>query len=187
MNWIKQIQNYQPYNEQEEKDQQLMLTCINSFDDVLTRENIIAHMTCSGFVLNKARDHVLMVYHNIYDSWCWTGGHADGEMDFLKVALQEALEETGVSSVRPITEDIISLEVLNVQSHLKKGEFISSHLHLNVSYILEAADNEELTSKLDENSGVAWIPVTEIDQACKEAHMIPIYRKILDKVTRLGI
>ena len=125
MNWIKKIQNYQPYNEQEEKDQQLMLTCINSFDDVLTRENSIAHMTCSGFVLNKARDHVLMVYHNIYDSWCWTGGHSDGEMDFLKVALQEALEETGVSSVRPIY--LYILMSLTTSSRVQRRETRKKH------------------------------------------------------------
>ena len=34
-----------------------------------------------------------MVYHNIYNSWSWLGGHADGETDLLAVALREVKEE----------------------------------------------------------------------------------------------
>ena len=79
----------------------------------------------------------LMAYHNIYDSWAWTGGHADGEADFLKVAIREAMEETGITRVTPVTEDIFSLEVLTVDGHEKKGAYVSSHLHLNVTYLLE--------------------------------------------------
>ena len=63
--WQQQIQDYNPFNEQEEKDQQLMLKCINTFDDVLTRNNEICHMTVSAFVVNPERTHVLMAYGSI--------------------------------------------------------------------------------------------------------------------------
>ena len=39
-----------------------------------------------------------MVYHNIYHSWSWLGGHADGETDLLSVAIREVKEEAGVSA-----------------------------------------------------------------------------------------
>ena len=48
MNWIEDIKNYKPYNEQEAKDKDLILKCINLHDDILTRENTIAHITSSG-------------------------------------------------------------------------------------------------------------------------------------------
>ena len=35
-----------------------------------------------------------MAYHNIYKSWSWTGGHADGETDLLHVAMREARDAT---------------------------------------------------------------------------------------------
>lgn len=182
MNWQQQITNYQPFNEQERQDQHVFLKCIASFDDVLTRNNEIAHVTCSGFVLNKARTHVLMIHHNIYNAWGWTGGHADGEMDFLQVARREVQEETGVHELRALTEQLISLDMLTVMGHVKKGKFISPHIHLNVTYVFEADETATLLMKEDENSGVAWMAIADIAVVCNEPHMIPVYEKIIARV-----
>ena len=48
-----------------------------------------------------------MIHHNIYNSWGWTGGHADGNSDLIKVAIKEAQEETGIKHVKPIIDDIL--------------------------------------------------------------------------------
>ena len=74
------IQSYIPFNEQEEADKALILDFLSKNDDAFYRSNLAAHMTASAWVVNPARDKVLMVYHKLYDSWSWTGGHADGEM-----------------------------------------------------------------------------------------------------------
>ena len=100
MDFKKEIEEYSPVNEQEEKDKQFMLNAINDFDDVLTRENEYMHFTSSAFVVNKKRDKVLMIYHNIYDSWGWTGGHVDGQTNFLAVAKREVEEETGLKNIK---------------------------------------------------------------------------------------
>ena len=89
---INQIERYQPFNEQEEADKFLILQWIRENDNAFLRENTVAHMTASAWVVNKDRSKVLMVYHNIYDSWSWLGGHADGETDLLAVALREVKE-----------------------------------------------------------------------------------------------
>ena len=182
MNWQQQITNYEPTNEQEVVDKQLFLKCMQTFDQILTRENEIAHVTCSAFVVNKARTKVLMVHHNIYQSWSWTGGHADGETDFLSVALREVQEETGVCHLQPVTPNIYSLDVLTVVGHMKKGKFISPHLHLNVAYLIEADEEHALTIAKEENSGVAWLPIGKIDDYSNEEHMKPIYHKIIAKM-----
>ena len=85
MDILTQIENYRPYNEQEKWDKGLILDCLRAFEDVFTRENALAHMTASAWVVNEHFDRVLMAYHNIYDSWSWLGGHADGDEDLLAV------------------------------------------------------------------------------------------------------
>ena len=109
-NLIRQIENYPPFNEQEEKDKALILGWIRNNENAFSRENTVAHITASAWVVNKDRSKVLMVYHNIYNSWSWLGGHADEETDLLSVAIREVKEEAGISNVRPVSEEIFSLE-----------------------------------------------------------------------------
>lgn len=182
------IEKFAPYNEQEKIDKRLMLKFIEDFDDVLTRQNEYGHFTSSAFVLNKDRSKILMVYHNIYNSWSWVGGHSDSDGDLLHVAMKEAKEETGIKSVSPISNDIYSLELINVNGHEKREKYVASHIHLNVTYLLEADENEILIIKEDENKGVRWVPIEEILKATSEEWMRDrVYSKILDKMKKDGI
>ena len=131
---------FRPYNEQEETEKRLMLQYMDTFPDLLTRENEMAHFTASCWIVNPARTHALMAFHNLYQSWAWLGGHADGEEDLLRVALREANEESGIVGARPLRNDIFSLEILGVDGHVKRGRYVATHLHLNCTYLLEADD-----------------------------------------------
>ena len=185
MNLKEQIQNYNPYNEQEEKDKQTMLKYIDTFDDVLTRNNEFGHFTASAWAVNKEKTKVLMIYHNIYQSWAWTGGHADGESDLLNVAIRELKEETGVENVKLLNPDIFSLEILTVDGHVKKGKYVSSHVHLNLTYLLEVDENEILKIKADENSGVKWVDLEDVEKVSDEKWIREnIYRKLNEKLRR---
>ena len=86
MNLKEQLEKYQPYNEQEATDKKVILHLLQTQPDIFCRENLVAHMTASSWLLNREHDKVLMIYHNLYNSWAWTGGHADGELDLLSVA-----------------------------------------------------------------------------------------------------
>ena len=188
MNWIEDIKNYKPYNEQEAKDKDLILKCINLHDDILTRENTIAHITSSGYIVNKSRTKVLMIYHNIYKSWAWTGGHADGDSDLLHVAIKEAKEETGLKNVTPVMTNILGLDVLNVNGHIKKGKYVSSHLHLSVAYLLEANEEDKLIVNEEETSGVKWLPINELDIHCNEPYIInTVYSKFNKNIKELNL
>jgi 8-oxo-dGTP pyrophosphatase MutT (NUDIX family) len=182
MNLLREIEEYQPYNAQEARDKNVMLGFLKSQDNILTRENEIAHFTASAWVLNKGRSKVLMIYHNIYDSWAWTGGHADGEENLLTVAIREVKEETGIKKVWPIQREIFSLETLTVEGHMKNGKYVASHLHINCTYLLEACDEEALLIKPDENQGVRWMDIEECAKVSTEPSMQKIYQKLNDKL-----
>ena len=126
-----------------------------------------------------------MVYHNIYDSWAWTGGHADGEQNLLSVAQREVEEETGVEHIKPYDEKIISLDILTTKHHKKNGVYIAPHLHFNISYLFVAEESDILRIKPDENSGVKWIPIEQIDSYVQEKEMISVYHKLIEKMQQL--
>ena len=84
-----QIKNYRPWNEQERQDQAVILAFLDKNPDAFYRTNLLAHMTASAWVVNPQRTRTLLVYHRLFDSWSWAGGHADGEEDLLAVALRE--------------------------------------------------------------------------------------------------
>lgn len=182
------LERFTPYNEQEEVERKIMLKYINDFDDVLTRENEYGHFTSSAFVLNRERTKILMIYHKIYNSWAWVGGHSDGDNDLLHVAMKEAKEETGIKNVSPICKDIYSLELINVNGHEKRGKYVGSHVHLNVTYLLEADESEEIHIKEDENSGVKWVSIERILNVTSEVWVRDrVYAKIIDKMKKDGI
>jgi len=182
MNIKNLISKYKPYNDQEEKDKETILKWIDSFDDVLTRNNEFAHFTSSAFIVNKERTKALMIYHNIYDSWAWTGGHVDGESNFLSVAIKEAKEETGIKKITPLTKEIELLDIHAISGHIKKGKWVSPHLHLSVAYLCEANDREIVGIKEDENSAVKWISLDEVVASSKELQLRAIYQKAIDKI-----
>lgn len=179
---IEKIRNYRPFNEQEETDKQMILDWILKNENAFLRENVVAHMTASAWVVNRDRSKVLMVYHNIYNSWSWLGGHADGETDLLAVAIREVKEEAGIMNVHPVSEEIFSLESLTVDGHVKKGRYISSHLHLNITYLLEADSEENVSIKADENSGVAWFtPEEALEKSTEPWFVEHVYTKLIKK------
>ena len=186
MNLKEEIENYRPYNKQEEKDKQMMLQYLNTFDDVLTRKNEFGHFTASAWVVNKEKTKVLMIYHNIYKSWAWTGGHADGESNLLDTAIRELKEETGVENVKILKDGIFSLEIVCVNGHIKNNKYVSSHVHLNLTYLLEVDEKEVVRIKEDENSGVKWIKIEDVAKASNEKWIIEnIYKKLNEKLSKL--
>ena len=183
MELLNALNRYTPVNPQEARDRQQFLTLLQSGQELYTRENPVAHLTASNWAVSPDRKQVLLVYHNIYNSWSWLGGHADGETDLLAVALREVKEEAGIANVRPVSPDIYSLESLTVDGHVKKGQYVSSHLHLNVTYLLEADSDEAVSIKEDENSGVAWFtPEEALAKSTEPWFVTHIYAKLIDKL-----
>lgn len=178
----KELESYTPWNAQEEADRAQFLRLL-SCPDIYTRDNLSAHFSASSWVVSPDRQQVLLIYHKIYNSWGWMGGHADGEKDLLGVALRETREESGLEHIQLVSPGIFSLETLTVDGHEKHGQYVPSHLHLNVTYLLEADPKEPVRIKPDENSAIGWFPVEQIANKVTEPWMqARIYDKLIAKV-----
>lgn len=186
MDLLSELEQYVPWNAQEAGDREEILRRLRAGEDLYTRENRAAHLTASAWVVSPDRRLVLMAYHNLYGSWAWLGGHADGERNLLSTALREVREESGLELVRPVSERVYSLEILSVSGHEKHGRYVPSHLHLNVTYLLEADPAAPVRCKPDENSRVGWFSPEEAAAASSEPWFRErIYSKLNAKLAGL--
>lgn len=183
MSLVSDLKAYKPLCEQEHMDKEQMLSFIERNNDYLLRSNPLAHFTASSWIVNEDFTKVLLIYHNIYNSWSWTGGHADDDEDLLHVCLKEATEETGIKNFKVLSNGFFSIESLHVSGHIKKGKYVSSHIHLNVTYLLMAKEEDQLMIKPDENSGVKWVDVNDVSKIVSEKWMNDyIYQKLIKRV-----
>ena len=184
------IRAFEPLCEQEVADKALLLERLARDPAVALRESPL-HLTASAWAVDEAGERTLLVYHNIYDSWSWVGGHADGELDLASVAARELGEETGLAGARLVTEGlapgaVFSLEALPVAGHVKRGSYVSSHVHLNVTYLFAADAAAPLREKPDENSGVRWVTLDDVCALSSEPWMCErVYAKLIARTKAL--
>lgn len=177
---------YIPQDAREAEEKDVILTYARQFPDtVLLRENRIAHITSSAFIVNAAGDKMLMAHHVQRGVWAWPGGHADGDADLMRVAQREAEEETGILGLHPLMQGIASLDVLHVHGHMKHGRWVNAHLHFSAAYLFVADENAPLSICPGENLAVAWLPVGEIDAAHFDADDVYLYGKLAARARAL--
>lgn len=182
MDLLHALEQYTPWNDQEVQDHAQMLRFLRTGRDLYSRSSADAHWTASAWVVSPDRKQVLMAHHNLYRSWAWLGGHADGDRDLLAVAMREVQEESGTAPLFPVSKDIFSLEILAVAGHEKHGVYVPSHLHLNVTFLLEADPASPIRCKADENSRVSWFTPEDALRASSEPWFRDrIYSKLIAK------
>ncbi len=177
-----EIAAFRPYNEQEVADQQRMLSFLDHYPETLFSRDSSVHFTASAWIVNHSRTRVLMIFHNIYRSWSWTGGHATEPYDLIDLSVKKARTETGLSSIRPAYEDIYSLEIIATSGYYKEPNYIPSHLHLNLTYLLEADESEEIKTDESETCGAKWFDLRRAAMLSNGAWIRSIYEKLNAKL-----
>ncbi len=184
MNYRDEIEAYIPIDENQKQIKAKILKMIDENDRILYRDSLDAHFSSSGFIMDETLEYCLMCYHNIYQSFAWTGGHQDGEEDMLEVAIREAKEETGIEHILKHSV-LLRLDILPVEAHMKRGKRVKKHVHINASYLLIVDRHEKIRIKPDENSAVKWIRVDELDQQVNEKEMLALYKEIIEQGRQL--
>ncbi len=140
--------------------------------DCLVRSCVPGHLTGSAWIVDGARAQTLLTHHRKLEKWLQLGGHADGEIDLGAVALREAREESGLTSVR-----LVSADVFDVDRHWipeRKGE--PGHYHYDLRFLVEA-DAEEPLVVTSESKDLAWVSLEEVARLNPEESMLRMVRK----------
>lgn len=180
---VKLLQAFTPWDAQEAADVESALRAVRAFDDIASRSNPIVHLCASPWIMSMDMKKVLLVYHRIYDSWGWCGGHCDGEEDPCFTALREGKEESGLRRLK-IDERLLGVDVLPVPRHMKDGRQLSAHLHLNFTYLCFADEHEALHNCEREVKGAMWVDREAVSGLVSEAHMIPVYARLSQRALR---
>ena len=138
------------------------------------RELAVGHVTGSAWVLDPERGHVLLTHHRKLDLWLQLGGHADGDSDLPRVALREAIEESGIDSIVRMSDAVFDVDVHPIPAH--GGE--RAHHHYDVRYLFEA-DRRAPLRLSGESKDVAWVALERVADIATDASVLRMAAKSL--------
>ena len=187
MSILETIRGYKTFNDEEAVYKKSFIQFLTHFsqEERGIRDNLIGHLTPTAWIVNPDKTKVLMAFHKIYQSWGWLGGHADGDLDCLRVAQKEVQEESGLKEFKVFSDTPFDLSVIQVFPHVRKGVFVPAHIHFNPVYLFEASEESNLEHQPDENEGVEWISNEKVIESISEPHLVSTYLRLMDKVKKL--
>lgn len=132
------------------------------------------HLTGSAWIVDPSRTRTLLTHHRKLGKWLQLGGHADGDLDLLAVALREGREESGLATLRPVAR-----ELFDVDRHwIPPRETEPGHWHYDLRFLVEADPSEPLVLS-DESHELAWIEIRRMAEYNPEESMLRMARKTL--------
>lgn len=143
------------------------------------------HLTGSAWVVSADGERHLLMLHRKLGKWLQPGGHADGQIDLEAVARREAEEETGLSGLKTVADDI-GLTPLDVDVHDIPARFDpegtlidDGHEHHDIRFLFQATEGENLVIN-DESHELRWCPPAEVRTLTSE----PSVLRLLEKATK---
>jgi 8-oxo-dGTP pyrophosphatase MutT (NUDIX family) len=165
------------------------------------RSCLEGHVTGSAWVVSPDGARVLLVRHRKLAAWLQPGGHADGDPDPAAVALREAVEESGLASLRHFdwwsrawTLAGVAGGAGGVHAQAAPQPFdldvhqipvngaVPAHLHYDVRYLL-LADPAESPRSSPESDDVRWVARSELVAFSREPSLL----RMAGKAARLAL
>ncbi len=150
------LNQHQPADSTESADTERALDLVRKQDKFWQADNMQSHLTASCWVLNPARDAILLLHHRKLDRWLQPGGHIEEEdSSWLNAALREAREETGIESFSLIQNSIFDFDIHKIPA---RGE-TPEHEHFDARFLLQAKTSQ-LTLSIESND-LRWFNFNE--------------------------
>ena len=179
------LQQHKPVDSQEQAMTQATIAFVKANPAAFDRSLLAGHITGSAWIVSPDRQQTLLIHHRKLDRWLQPGGHADGDPDVAAVALREAQEETGLSSLRLITPvgspekigaspPIFDVDIHTIPAHNEVPE----HLHYDIRFLLEADPHEPLSTSAEVNS-IRWFLLKMVKNYADSPSIFRLMQKIM--------
>jgi 8-oxo-dGTP pyrophosphatase MutT (NUDIX family) len=133
------------------------------------------HLTGSAWVVDPVASQVLLLHHAKLGRWLQPGGHADGEYDIAAVALREAQEESGLTTLRLIEAEIFDIDIHRIPERAHEPE----HYHFDIRFVV-AADSQEQPVISHESHGAKWVKIDEIGTLTSDESVLRMARMFVE-------
>lgn len=171
-NLLEQLRNYRERYPQERDTVERFVDFVESEERCFERDCWRGHVTGSAWLLDPAREALLLTHHKKLGLWLQLGGHSDGDADTRRVALREASEESGLS-VALLDETILDIDIHAIPA--RKND--PAHFHFDVRYAIGAMDRSFVVS--DESNALAWAPLDNLKRYSSEISILRMLEKWL--------
>ncbi len=169
------LKRYKPFDDNEALMLAKFIDFLSSGENHFDRSRLDGHVTGSAWALDKSKEYALLTHHLKLDKWLQLGGHCDGNKDVLSVALTEVREESGLKSIRAVTNAVFDIDVHRIPA----SKNVPAHFHYDVRFLLEA-DKKETIKKQDlESKDVRWVKLQDIETLAPYESVMRMVRKTL--------
>jgi FimV-like protein len=119
---IELLRRYSPPTEDRASDVRRIVSFVEREPACAERSHQFGHLTGSAWIVNTTRTKALLLHHRKLNRWMQPGGHADGDLDLLAVALREAREESGLSGIEPVTLSEVGTKLDLARAYMDMGD-----------------------------------------------------------------
>lgn len=169
---IHQLESYRDRWAQETETCDRFLAFVRGHADCFERSLLEGHVTGSAWLVNGASTHVLLTHHRKLEQWFQLGGHADGESDVARVAMTEAVEESGLADLAFVADDVFDIDIHPIPE--RKG--VPEHFHYDVRFAIQATRGEAFVVS-EESLDLAWVAIDRLADYTSEASMLRMAKK----------
>lgn len=160
---LAQLKAYQSSYQEEMAFKERFISLVQHHDNCFDRSLLKGHITGSAWIVDESMGFAFMTHHAKLNRWLQPGGHADGDENVARVALTEALEETGMKDLKLYSQEVFDLDIHVIPE--RKG--IPEHEHFDIRFIIQVEKNTPFQIS-EESNELAWISFEKLSEETDE-------------------
>lgn len=147
--------------------------------DCFERTRVAGHITGSSWIVDERGEKTLLTHHRKLNKWLQLGGHCDGDEDVLGVAMREAEEESGLTSLQVASDEIFDIDVHPIPARGAEPE----HLHYDIRFLLRQRGEAEYVVS-EESLDLKWFTYPELELIPLDDGVMRMARKWAERMSR---